>query len=67
MAKWTEATAADLERGDVFRFDENDHASRITARWNDGGEVKFFSRDATTDRADGPSAVRPDSPVQILR
>lgn len=67
MANWTEATAADLRKDDVFRFNESDHASRVTARWDEGGEVKLFSRDVSTDRPDGLSAVRPATPVQIQR
>lgn len=67
MAKWTEATAEDLRKGDVFRFGENDRPSRVTARWDGEGEVRLFSRDVELDKPDGLSAVRPTLPVLILK
>lgn len=68
MAKWTEAPAADLKHGSVFRFmnDPEGTASRVTARWDEDGEVKLFSHDAFTDRVEGRSAMSPDLPVLIL-
>ncbi|WP_086559945.1 hypothetical protein [Streptomyces africanus] len=69
MADWTEATADDLRAGDVFRFVGEPERKRsvVTARWDEGGEVKLFSRNAVSDRADGPSALPPDHSVLILK
>jgi hypothetical protein len=66
--QWTDATAADLKAGDLFRWTPRSRAARITPnRWDDARGVCFFSQDAATDRHQGFSAVLPDVPVQILK
>lgn len=65
MSEWREAAASELKKDDVFKFDENDHPHKIVARWDENGEAKFLSHDASTDRTDGLSCLRPDTPVLI--
>jgi hypothetical protein len=67
-ANWAEATADDLRRGVVFRFDgePESKSSVVTSRWDEDGEVKVFSRNVVNGRPDGRSALKPDSPVLTL-
>lgn len=69
--RWVNRTAADLERGDIFRFpsDGDGKASFCTAvheHDSNALEVVFSSRDLTTGRPEGRSAVSRFSPVIIL-
>lgn len=67
MTGWAEAVAADLRKGDVFRSVGENRASRVTARWDEDGEVKLFSSDASTGQPEGRWALRPGSSVLIRR
>lgn len=64
--QWTDATATDLAEGDIFRYPEkNRRPEQVTARWNEQGEVRLFTRDFRHNVPWGLSVLRPGTPVQI--
>jgi hypothetical protein len=64
---WIPATAADLKLTSVFRYPSEDRPAVVTARWDEGGEVRFLSRDLATFRAEGLSILNPGTPVEIRK